>query len=124
METARLRLRPWAPSDAAAIRRLWEERDPRSLHVIDSNGRPTIEDFRVGIEEDLAESARTGLALLAIETKHDGGLIGYCGLIVGKGGLHANTLRICPPLIVTKTDVDAAIGVLDEAFTVAANSAD
>lgn len=38
------------------------------------------------------------------------------GLIVGKGGLHANTLRICPPLIVTKSDVDAAIAVLNEAF--------
>lgn len=42
------------------------------------------------------------------------------GLIVGKGGLHANTLRICPPLIVTKTDVDQAIEVLDAVFTVAA----
>lgn len=38
------------------------------------------------------------------------------GLIVGKGGLFANTLRICPPLIVTKADVDAAIAALDEAF--------
>jgi 4-aminobutyrate aminotransferase-like enzyme len=38
------------------------------------------------------------------------------GLIVGKGGLHANTLRICPPLIVTKGDVDAAVAILDEAF--------
>jgi 4-aminobutyrate aminotransferase-like enzyme len=43
------------------------------------------------------------------------------GLIVGKGGLHANTLRICPPLIVTKTDVDAAIAILDEAFTASAS---
>ena len=24
------------------------------------------------------------------------------GLIVGRGGLHANTIRLCPPLIVTK----------------------
>ncbi|MFL5759911.1 MAG: aspartate aminotransferase family protein [Thermomicrobiales bacterium] len=38
------------------------------------------------------------------------------GLIIGKGGLHANTLRICPPLIITTADVDCAIGVLDEAF--------
>jgi 4-aminobutyrate aminotransferase-like enzyme len=41
------------------------------------------------------------------------------GLIVGKGGLHANTLRICPPLIVTTSDVDAAIAILDQAFAVA-----
>ena len=38
------------------------------------------------------------------------------GLIVGKGGLYANTLRICPPLIVTRDDVDTAIGILDLAL--------
>ncbi|MGH2533174.1 MAG: aspartate aminotransferase family protein [Thermomicrobiales bacterium] len=44
------------------------------------------------------------------------------GLIVGKGGLHANTLRICPPLIVTTGDVDAAVAALDGAMTAAARS--
>jgi 4-aminobutyrate aminotransferase-like enzyme len=39
------------------------------------------------------------------------------GLIIGKGGLHANVIRICPPLIVTKDDVDVAIGILDDALT-------
>ncbi|HEV2107335.1 MAG TPA: aspartate aminotransferase family protein [Thermomicrobiales bacterium] len=39
------------------------------------------------------------------------------GLIVGKGGLHGNTLRISPPLIISRTDVDAAIEALDGAFT-------
>ena len=38
------------------------------------------------------------------------------GLIIGRGGLHANTLRICPPLIVSRSDVDTAIEVLDAAF--------
>ncbi|HEV2128875.1 MAG TPA: aspartate aminotransferase family protein [Thermomicrobiales bacterium] len=38
------------------------------------------------------------------------------GLIVGRGGLHANTLRICPPLIVSRSDVDAAIEILDRSF--------
>lgn len=45
------------------------------------------------------------------------------GLIVGKGGLHANTLRICPPLIITKADVDAAIAILDAALTAATDGA-
>jgi 4-aminobutyrate aminotransferase-like enzyme len=35
------------------------------------------------------------------------------GLIIGRGGLHANTLRICPPLIVSRRDVDDAIEILD-----------
>jgi 4-aminobutyrate aminotransferase len=39
------------------------------------------------------------------------------GLIIGKGGLHANVIRICPPLIVTCDDVDTAAGILDSALT-------
>src|SRR5829696_2340644 len=39
------------------------------------------------------------------------------GLIIGKGGLHANVIRICPPLIVTRDDVDTAAGILDNALT-------
>ena len=31
------------------------------------------------------------------------------GLIIGRGGLHANVIRICPPLIVSERDVDDAI---------------
>ena len=38
------------------------------------------------------------------------------GLIIGRGGLHANTIRICPPLIVSRNDVDAAIEILDASF--------
>ena len=38
------------------------------------------------------------------------------GLIIGKGGLHANVIRICPPLIVTRADVDAAARILDDAL--------
>jgi 4-aminobutyrate aminotransferase-like enzyme len=41
------------------------------------------------------------------------------GLIIGRGGLHANVIRICPPLIVTERDADDAIRILDEAFTAA-----
>ena len=40
------------------------------------------------------------------------------GLIVGRGGLHANTIRICPPLIVSEADVDTATNILDEALGV------
>ncbi|ALE06856.1 GCN5 family acetyltransferase [Arthrobacter sp. ERGS1:01] len=87
LETARLRMRPWTPADSTSIRRLWEERDPRALRRIDSDGRPTVEEFRTNIENQLAESALNGLELLAIETKHDGEFIGYCGLVVGNSTL-------------------------------------
>ena len=39
------------------------------------------------------------------------------GLILGKGGLFGNVLRISPPLICTKTDIDQAIRSLDDSFT-------
>ena len=39
------------------------------------------------------------------------------GLLVGKGGIHWNVLRISPPLVVTRDDVDEAMGTLTEAVT-------
>jgi len=38
------------------------------------------------------------------------------GVLIGKGGLHGNVLRIKPPLCVTEDDVDFAVGVLDESL--------
>ncbi len=42
------------------------------------------------------------------------------GLLIGKGGTYANVLRISPPLIVSKSDVDEAIQKLDKSFAEAA----
>lgn len=42
------------------------------------------------------------------------------GVLLGKGGLDGNVLRIKPPLCITLEDADFAIGVLDEALTRAA----
>src|SRR5512146_2797163 len=38
------------------------------------------------------------------------------GLIIGKGGLHGNVIRMSPPLNISKADVDEAISALDKAF--------
>lgn len=45
------------------------------------------------------------------------------GLIIGKGGLDGNTMRISPPLIVTRDDVDNAVQILDAALTEFAGAA-
>jgi len=37
-------------------------------------------------------------------------------LLIGKGGLYGNVLRITPPLIVTAAEVDEAVQKLDESF--------
>jgi 4-aminobutyrate aminotransferase-like enzyme len=39
------------------------------------------------------------------------------GLLIGKGGLYGNTLRLAPMLNTTKVDVDEAIRLLDKSFS-------
>ena len=36
------------------------------------------------------------------------------GMVVGHGGLFANTPPICPPLVDSEDDVDTAVAILDE----------
>jgi 4-aminobutyrate aminotransferase-like enzyme len=38
------------------------------------------------------------------------------GLLIGKGGLYGNVVRISPPLEVTKSQVDDALKMFDQAF--------
>jgi 4-aminobutyrate aminotransferase len=38
------------------------------------------------------------------------------GLLIGKGGLWGNVIRLGPPLICSKNDVDEAVKILDRAF--------
>jgi len=44
------------------------------------------------------------------------------GVLLGKGGLAGNVLRIKPPMCITAEDVDFALDVLDRAFTAAERS--
>jgi 4-aminobutyrate aminotransferase len=38
------------------------------------------------------------------------------GLLIGKGGLYGNVIRITPPLTIQRDDIDHAIAILDRAF--------
>ena len=39
------------------------------------------------------------------------------GLLIGKGGLYGNSVRLAPPLNVDETDLDRAIEIFDEALS-------
>jgi 4-aminobutyrate aminotransferase-like enzyme len=38
------------------------------------------------------------------------------GLLVGKGGLYGNAMRIAPPMIVNRSQIDDALRILGEAL--------
>ncbi|MFD6512051.1 GNAT family N-acetyltransferase [Rhodococcus sp. NPDC060176] len=78
LETDRLLLRPLRVPDAAVLRELWVERDPRvpPHRRIDSDGRPTVGDI-----EDQIRCRSNQPGLLAMERKGSHDVIGYCGLI-------------------------------------------
>ena len=40
------------------------------------------------------------------------------GLLIGRGGMAANTIRIKPPFCITKDDTDFILKTLDEVFTI------
>ena len=49
---------------------------------IDAEGRPTVADF----EEGIRAAEPSSIALLAIERKVEGDVVGYCGLVDGERG--------------------------------------
>ncbi|HEX2417743.1 MAG TPA: aminotransferase class III-fold pyridoxal phosphate-dependent enzyme, partial [Micromonosporaceae bacterium] len=38
------------------------------------------------------------------------------GLLVGKGGLYGNAIRLAPPMTVTSEEVDEAVGIITDAL--------
>ena len=44
------------------------------------------------------------------------------GLLIGKGGLYGNVIRLAPPMILSESDVDEAIGMFDRGLTKAAKA--
>jgi 4-aminobutyrate aminotransferase-like enzyme len=45
------------------------------------------------------------------------------GLLIGKGGMVGNVIRLSPPLNISKADVDVALRTMDKAMAAVANKA-
>ena len=80
LETGRLTLRPWRPTEAVVLHELWTERDPRvpPHRRIDANGHPTVAELEDWIRTNQPSSS---IGLLAVERKAARDVIGYCGLV-------------------------------------------
>lgn len=110
----------------ATIETIEEENLAQNAHIVGGylragledlqNKYPVIGDVRgmglmqaIEIVGDNKEPAPKLLAKLFEETKRD-------HVLIGKGGLYGNVVRIAPPLNVTRTEVDDFLGVLEAAF--------
>lgn len=78
-------LRPQRETDAAVLRLLWGERDPRvpPHRRLDADGHPHEAEIAARIRSDLDPG---GPRLLAVVRRDEGDMIGYCGLVATEHG--------------------------------------
>ena len=75
----------------------------------DVRGKGLMQGVEMVVDWGTKEPATQAIAYLFEETK-------TLGLLIGKGGLYGNTVRIAPLLTATQDDVDRALEILDIAF--------
>jgi ribosomal-protein-alanine N-acetyltransferase len=78
IETQRMRLSRWQPSDAVAFRPIAQ--DPRVMRYINNGGPWSDAKVREFIARQMLHIARNGFCFWKIQRKPDGRLIGLCGL--------------------------------------------
>jgi 4-aminobutyrate aminotransferase-like enzyme len=87
------------------LERLWE----KYPLIGDVRGKGLMQGIEMVMNRQTKEPAPTAVAQLFEETRNH-------GLLIGKGGLFGNVIRIAPPLTVTAEQVDEALAILDHAF--------
>lgn len=78
IETERLILRTWMPSDAPAL--LESLTDPEVTRFLPMSSAPTLESMAAWIDRQMDEQEREGFSVWPVIRKDDGRLIGRCGL--------------------------------------------
>jgi len=78
IETERLILRTWMPSDAPAL--LESYSDPEVTRFLPMSSEPTLESTSAWIDRQMDEQEREGFSVWPVIRKDDGRLIGRCGL--------------------------------------------
>lgn len=72
-------------------------------------GKGLMQGMELVTDQQTKEPALAAVAQLFEETRER-------GMLIGKGGLYGNTIRISPPLTATKEHVDEALEILDHAL--------
>lgn len=98
-----------AKAMGARLRRGLDELKARHPAVGDVRGLGLMLGVEL-VEDRASRSPAKGLAAEVLEATRE------MGLLVGRGGLNGNVLRIKPPLCITAEDVDFALEVLDQAL--------
>ncbi len=103
----------WGPEHSADVggylRTGLENLQDKYPLIGDVRGRGMMQGIELVVDRQSKEPAvKHANALLEASRK--------MGLLIGKGGLLGNTMRIAPPLIATKEDVDEALDKLDHAL--------
>ncbi len=82
IETERLLIRPFEPSDAEAIFETWG--DPVAMRCIPSGAHPDIETSRRQIGRFREHQAAHGFSLWPVVEKATGSILGDCGLLLAE----------------------------------------
>ncbi|MEZ4712688.1 MAG: aspartate aminotransferase family protein [Caldilineaceae bacterium] len=89
----------------AGLDKLWE----KYPLIGEVRGKGLMQGIEVVADRQTKEPAPNAVVQLFEESKAR-------GLLIGKGGLYGNTVRIAPALTATKDDVDRALDILDRSF--------
>jgi 4-aminobutyrate aminotransferase-like enzyme len=65
------------------------------------------------VEDRASKQPAAGATIAVMEAAREN------GILIGKGGLYGNVIRITPPLNISRTDVDEFISKLDVSVTIA-----
>jgi 4-aminobutyrate aminotransferase-like enzyme len=76
----------------------------------DVRGMGLMQAMELVTDRKTKEPAKAQIARLMEETRKK-------GLLIGKGGLYGNVVRIAPPMTCTKAQVDDAVKIIDEGLT-------
>lgn len=87
------------------LEKLWE----KYPLIGEVRGKGLMQGIEMVLDQKTKEPAPKAVAQLFEETRAG-------GLLIGKGGLYSNVIRIAPPLTATKEQVDQALTILDRAL--------